>query len=52
MYSEEYYKARKEFLNCLFISIFSLGFSLINAFKIWLPIMREEKKKGIVNSGK
>ena len=47
MYSETYQKARKEFINCLCMSIIGLGFPLFNAFRIWLPIMREEKAKAL-----
>lgn len=47
MYSEAYQEARKEFINCLFMSVIGLGFPLINAFREWLPIMREEKRKAL-----
>lgn len=47
MYSEAYMEAKKEFVNCLWMSIFGLGFPLVNAFKEWLPIMREEKRKAL-----
>ena len=43
MYSETYQKARKEFINCLCMSVIGVGFPLVNAFGYWLPIMREEK---------
>ena len=45
MYSETYQKARKEFINCLCMSVIGVGFPLVNAFGYWLPIMREEKAK-------
>lgn len=45
MYSEEYIKARKEFINCLCMSIVGLGVPVIIAIREWLPIMRAEKKK-------
>ena len=45
MYSEAYKEAKKEFINCLFMSIFGIGIPIVIAFTEWLPIMREEKKK-------
>ncbi|MDO4867571.1 MAG: hypothetical protein Q4C10_13610 [Clostridia bacterium] len=47
MYSEEYEKARKEFVNCLCMSIFGLGIPIIIAFREWRPIMRREKKMAL-----
>jgi len=47
MYSKEYLEARKEFINCLFMTVFGLGVPLVLAFTEWLPIMREEKKKAL-----
>ncbi len=41
----EYMRARKEFINCLCMSIIGLGIPIIIAFREWLPIMRAEKKK-------
>jgi len=47
MYSERYEMARKEFKNCLWMSIFGLGVPIYNALHEWLPIMREEKQKAL-----
>ena len=47
MYSEEYEKAKKEFVNCLWMSIFGLGVPIVIAFREWWPIMRREKKKAL-----
>ena len=47
MYSETYQKARKEFINCLCMSVIGVGFPLVNAFGYWMPIMREEKAKAL-----
>ena len=46
MYSEEYEKAKKEFVNCLCMSIFGLG-PIAIAFREWWPIMQREKKKAL-----
>lgn len=45
MRSAEYIKAKKEFWNCVRMSIFGLGVPLVIAFKEWLPIMHAEKAK-------
>ena len=45
MHSEAYIEAKKEFINCLFMSIFGIGVPIIIAFTEWLPIMRAEKRK-------
>lgn len=45
MSSQAYIEAKKEFINCLCMSIIGVGVPLYNAFAIWLPIMREEKRK-------
>ena len=45
MHSEAYLAAKKEFINCLCMSIFGIGIPLVIAFTEWLPIMRAEKKK-------
>lgn len=45
MHSEAYKEAKKEFINCLCMTIFGIGIPLIIAFTEWLPIMRAEKKK-------
>ena len=47
MYSEAYKEAKKEFVNCLCMSIFGLGIPIVIAIKEWLPIMREEKRKAL-----
>ena len=47
MYSEEYEKAKKEFVNCLCMSIFGLGIPIAIAFREWWPIMQREKKKAL-----
>ena len=52
MYSEEYEKARKEFINCLCMSIFGLGIPIVIAFREWRPIMRREKKKALAAGNK
>jgi len=43
--SEAYIEAKKEFINCLVISVFGFGIPIVIAFKEWLPIMRAEKQK-------
>jgi len=45
MHSEAYLEARKEFINCLCMSIIGLGIPVVIAFKEWLPIMLQEKRK-------
>ena len=45
MESKEYLEAKKEFWNCIAMTIFGLGVPLYNAFREWLPIMRAEKRK-------
>ena len=45
MPTQEYLEARKEFINCLCMSIFGLGVPIVIAITEWLPIMRAEKKK-------
>ena len=47
MYSEAYEQAKKEFRNCLFMSIFGLGIPIFIAFKEWMPIMKREKEKAL-----
>ena len=41
--SEEYKNARKEFINCLCLSIMGLGVPIVIAFKEWWPIMKAEQ---------
>ena len=45
MPSAEYVNAKKEFRDCLLMSIFGLGVPIVIAFREWLPIMRAEKAK-------
>ena len=45
MHSEAYLEARKEFINCLCMSLIGLGVPVYLAFKEWLPIMRAEKRR-------
>lgn len=52
MYSEAYTEARKEFINCLLMSIICLGVPIFIAFKEWYPIMREEKRKAKLAAAK
>lgn len=47
MYSKEYYEAKKEFINCICMSIIGVGVPLVLAFTEWLPIMRAEKRKAL-----
>ena len=42
MYSSEYERAKKEFVNCLVFGIIGFGVPFYNAFKEWLPIMKRE----------
>lgn len=44
-HSEAYEKARKEYINCLAMSVIGLGIPVYNALKIWKPIMDAELKK-------
>ena len=50
MYSEEYEAAKKEFVNCLFMSVIGMGVPIVIAFREWLPIMRREKKKALASA--
>lgn len=45
MHSNAYLEAKKEFINCICMTIFGLGIPLVIAFTEWLPIMRAEKRK-------
>ena len=47
MYSKEYEAAKKEFNNCLRMSIIGLGVPVYNAFHEWWPIMKREKAKAL-----
>lgn len=45
MHSEAYRAARKEFINCLCMSLIGLGVPIVLAFTEWWPIMQAEKRK-------
>lgn len=45
MPTKEYLEYRKEFRNCLVVSIIGLGVPLYLAFKYWKPLMDAEKAK-------
>ena len=45
MHSEAYLEARKEFINCLCMSLIGLGVPIYLAFKEWLQVMRAQKQK-------
>ena len=45
MPTKAYLEAKKEFINCLCMSIFGLGVPIVIAFKEWWPIMKAEKNK-------
>lgn len=47
MYSKEYEDAKKEFVNCLWMSLIGLGVPVVLAFREWWPIMQREKKKAL-----
>ena len=47
MYSEEYKRAKKEFINCLCMGIIGMGVPFVLAFKEWWPIMQREKQKAL-----
>ncbi len=47
LYSEEYESAKKEFVNCLWMSVIGLGVPVVLAFREWWPIMQREKKKAL-----
>lgn len=47
MYSEEYERAKKEFTNCLWMSVIGLGVPIYNAIHEWWPIMQREKQKAL-----
>ena len=46
-YSEEYEEAKKEFVNCLLMSVICLGVPIYNAIHEWWPIMQREKQKAL-----
>ena len=45
MLSKAYLEAKKEFINCLCMSIIGLGVPVVIAFREWWPIMKDEKAK-------
>lgn len=45
MHSQAYLEARKEFINCLCMSIFGIGVPIVIAFREGWPIMKAEKQK-------
>ncbi len=45
MPTKEYIEAKKEFWNCIRMSIFGMGVPIVIAFKEWMPIMKAEKNK-------
>ena len=47
MYSDEYEAAKKEFVNCLCMSLIGMGVPIYNAFHEWWPIMKREKEKAL-----
>ena len=53
MYSKEYEKAKKEFINCLVYGVIGLFVPFVLAFTEWRPIMKREKQKALaeMNSG-
>lgn len=47
MYSAEYEEAKKEFVNCLCMSVIGLGVPIYLAFHEWWPIMKREKRRAL-----
>ena len=45
MHSKAYEEAKKEFINCLALSLIGLGVPIYNAFHYWSPIMKAELAK-------
>ena len=45
MPTKEYLEYKKEFWNCIAVSIIGLGVPLYYAFKYWKPLMNAEKAK-------
>ena len=45
MYSKKYLDAKKEFWNCIRMTPFTLGISLVMAFTEWKPIMAAELRE-------
>ena len=50
MHSKEYLEAKKEFINCIVMAPIGLFVPLINTFREWKPIMREELRKERANA--
>ncbi len=44
-HSDAYLDARSEFVNCIVMTVMTLGVSLVLAFTEWWPIMRAERRK-------
>ena len=47
MYSKEYERAKKEFVNCMIFGIVGLGVPFVIAYKEWWPIMQREKRRAL-----
>ena len=45
MRTKAYLEARKEFINCLCMSVFGIGMPIVIAVREWWPIMKAEKNK-------
>lgn len=45
MPTKEYLAYKKEFWNCIAVSLIGLGIPLYYAFKYWKPLMNEERAK-------
>lgn len=44
-HSDIYNDAHAEFVNCIAMTIMTLGVSLVLAFTEWWPVMNEERRK-------
>ena len=51
MYSKEYERAKKEFVNCMVFGIVGLGVPFVIAYKEWWPIMQREKQRALEDAG-
>lgn len=47
MQSTNYEQAKKEFWNCIRMAPFTLGISLVMAFKEWKPIMNAARRSNV-----
>ena len=47
VYSERYESAKKEFWNCIRMGVIGVGVPFVLAFRVWKPIMEEEKAKAL-----